>query len=42
MSEAKVTILDYEGPEAAGSQYVLLKKIRGKWTVVGREFGWVS
>jgi hypothetical protein len=40
--EAKVTILDYEGSEAAGSQYVLLKKISGKWTVVGRQFGFVS
>jgi len=40
--EAKVTLLDYEGPLAGSSQDVLLKKIGDKWYVVGRQFGGVS
>jgi hypothetical protein len=35
--EAKVTIRDYVGPEAAGSQDVYLRKIAGQWFVVRRQ-----
>jgi len=41
-NEAKVLISDYEAPLAAGSQYVFLNKIAGKWIVVRRELGPVS
>jgi len=41
-NSATVGIIDYEGPLAAGDQWVTLKKIGGKWIVVGRERGWVS
>jgi hypothetical protein len=40
--EATVHISDYEGPEAAGGQDVILRKIEGKWIVVKRTLGWVS
>ena len=40
--EAKVFIHDWEGMLAAGSQYVFLKRIGGKWIVVRRELGPVS
>jgi len=40
--EARVSIGDYEGPEAAGSQLVRLKKIGGTWVVTKRELGPVS
>jgi hypothetical protein len=39
---ARVSIHDSEGPLAAGSQYVHLKKIDGRWVVVRRETGRVS
>ena len=39
---AIVTIVDYEGPESAGSQDVTLRKINGKWFVVNRKLGRVS
>jgi hypothetical protein len=34
--EARVTIGDYQGPEAAATQHVLLKKLDGRWVVVER------
>ena len=40
--EAKVTLMDYEGSLAAGSQHVFLKKIQGKWIVIRRQLGSVS
>jgi hypothetical protein len=40
--EAVVEITDYEGPLAAGGQYVFLKKHDGRWFVVARETTWVS
>jgi hypothetical protein len=40
--EAQVRLSDYEGSLAAGTQDIHLKKIRGKWIVVRREFGKVS
>jgi len=40
--KAEVEVGDYEGPLAAGSQTVYLKKIKGRWTVTRREVGWVS
>lgn len=41
-NRAEVVISDYEGPLAGGCQYVHLKKIKGRWTVTKREFGYVS
>lgn len=41
-TEAKVRIHDWEGPEAGGTQEVLLKKMDGEWFVVGRELLVVS
>jgi hypothetical protein len=41
-SEASVEIVDEEGPLAAGSQTVHLKKIGGRWVVTKRDLGWVS
>jgi hypothetical protein len=41
-TEAKVTISDFEGPLAAGIQYIYLKKIRNVWIVRKRELGGVS
>jgi len=41
-TEAAVSIHDWEGPLAAGSQEVHLRKINGKWVVVRRELGPVS
>src|SRR5262249_40617196 len=40
--EATVTISDYEGPEAAGSQSVSLRRIGAEWYVIRREMGVVS
>ena len=40
--QAEVRVHDYEGPEAAGSQYIHLKKIEGRWIVTKRELGPVA
>ncbi len=40
--EAEVRLSDYVGPEAGGTQGIHLKKIRGQWFVVRRQFGKVS
>lgn len=41
-TEAVVKIHDWEGPLAASSQFVHLRKIDGRWVVVRRELGAVS
>jgi hypothetical protein len=40
--EAEVRFSDYEGSEAGSTQYILLRKIDGKWLVVQRRIGRVS
>jgi hypothetical protein len=39
---AQVVVGDYIGPEAAGSQVFVLRKIAGAWYVIERKFGSVS
>ena len=41
-TDAVVELTDWEGLLAAGGQDVLLKKIRGRWTVVSVKTTWVS
>jgi hypothetical protein len=41
-AEAVVEVTDWEGVLAAGGQNVLLKKIDGRWVVVGVRSTWVS
>lgn len=40
--EARVRLSDYVGPTGGGSQFIQLKRIQGKWIVVGRQFGGVA
>ena len=41
-NEAYVEISDWEGPLAAGGQEVVLRRLKGKWVVVGRKTTWIS
>ena len=41
-NEASVDISDWEGPLAAGGQEVVLRRLKGKWVVVGRKTTWIS
>ncbi len=40
--EAQVRLSDYVGPMGGGTQFIHLKKIQGKWIVVGRQTGGVA
>ncbi len=39
---AKVEIINYVGPLAAGSQSFYLKRVKGRWVVYKTEIGWIS
>jgi hypothetical protein len=40
--EAQVRLSDYVGPTGGGMQFIDLKKMRGRWIVVGCRFGGVA